>query len=385
MRTIGIISVGRSDYSILKPLMAAIVKERGLQLYLMVTGAHLLATYGNTYKEIEKDGFEIKEKVICTTSPNTPYGCSKTMGLCMCGFANVYRKQKLDMIIVLGDRFEVLAATLAAVPFNIPIAHIAGGDITEGANDDALRHAITKLAHLHFPTNKEYAQRLLQMGEESWRVKTVGALQIDSIHNTKRMSKKDFLCAFNLDVKKKTLLVTFHPVTRELNKTKVYIRNLLHVLNALDENIIITYPNSDPASAIIIEEVKRCVCRKPNMQFVKNMGLVAYYSALEHVDVMVGNSSSGIVETGIFKLPVVNIGDRQKGRTCDMNVIHVAPTRIAIAAGVRKALSKSFNNKLAKLKSVYGRGNATNRIVMQIKKLSLNERLIKKKFIERAM
>ena len=365
---IGVVTVARSDYSIYYPLLKRIEEDSELELFLIVTGAHLSPEFGMTVQAIEEDGFKT-ERVEMLLSSDSPEGISKSMGLGTIGFAEVYSRAKLDLLIVLGDRFEMHSAVVAAVPFNIPIAHIHGGELTEGAIDDSFRHSITKMSHLHFVSTETYARRVRQMGEE--RVVVSGALSFDSILATDFLSKADLSNQLGITFEEPILLITYHPVTLELDSTEEQIEELLAALEEQKGTLIFTYPNADPGNQIIIEKVQEFTDNHSNAYFFKSLGR-AYYSLMKLASVIIGNSSSGITEAALFSVPVVNIGNRQKGRMKGANVIDTVCDRLEI----KKAIDKSFSLDL-QLTNPYGDGQAVDRIISRIKQ---PENLLVKRF-----
>lgn len=379
-RVIGVLSVGRTDYSYFKPILEEIIKRPSLEYCLITVGMHHSPEFGLTYRDIEKDGFRISEKIEVTLSSNTPCGAAKTTALTCLSLADILGRRKIDMLLVLGDRFETLGAVCAAIPYNIPIAHICGGDVTEGALDEQTRHAITKIAHVHFPSNKMSAARIIQMGEEPWRVFNVGLSSLDTVRAKQFISKSEFCAQLGLYPSRKIFLVTFHPVTLELDKTEYYVENITNALSAYDAEIIITYPNSDPGSRIIIERLKKFAGEKDNVKVVKNLGIDMYFTAMKYADAVIGNTSSGILEAAIFNVPVVDIGNRQKSRLRDKNVISTGYTVAEITKGIDKALSDKFKKYIKNMKSIYGSGDTSKRIVNVIADIELSAKLIRKKF-----
>lgn len=382
-KLIGILSVGRTDYSYFRPILHEIKKDPSLKYFLIATGTHLIPQFGSTYKEIIKDGFNIDEKIRTPISSNNQEGISRIIGLTTLGVADILSKNNFDTLLVLGDRYETLGAVVAALPYNIPIAHIFGGDVTEGAFDEQIRHAITKMAHIHFASNRLSAKRIIQMGEERWRVFDVGSSCIDTIKRTELYSKQDFFKMHGSDFSKRLFLVTFHPVTLELENTESYVRNLIKGLQFFDANLIVTYPNSDPSSTVIIKYFKRFAEKTKNVRFLKNLGIKGYYSAMKYADVMIGNSSSGIIESATFRLPVVNIGNRQKGRLAGRNVINSGYTSEDIIRKIKLSVSSSFRKSLKGLKNPYGSGDSSKEIIKileQVLSRKSNKEIITKKF-----
>lgn len=380
MRNIGVVTVGRSDYGIYLPLLRRIQQDPDLRLYLIVSGMHLSPEFGLTVKAIEEDGFEINERVEMLLSSDTPEGIAKSMGLGMIGFAQAYSHFRLDILIALGDRFEMHAAVMAALPFKIPIAHVGGGAVTLGAIDDALRHSITKLSHLHFAETEVYAKRIIQMGEEPWRVFVVGALSLDNLHKMTLLSCEEFEAHYGISLAEPPLLVTFHPVTLKYELTERYVTELLAALEKVNLPIVFTYPNADTSGRIIIRMVENFVTNHPQTWIVTNLGTLGYFSLMKYARAMVGNSSSGIIEAASFKLPVVNIGKRQEGRIMPKNVITVDYNRNAIICGIQQAINDQFRTQLKDLVNPYGDGHASEHIIHIIKTVELNEHLLIKRF-----
>lgn len=382
MRTIGVVTVARSDYGIYLPVLRRIQADPDLHLHLIVAGMHLSPDFGLTVREIERDGFPIGDRVEMLLSSDTPEGIAKSMGLGTIGFAQSYARHRPDVLVVLGDRFEMHAAAVAALPFKIPVAHIHGGELTQGAMDDALRHSITKMSHLHFVATEDYARRVIQMGEEPWRVVVSGSPSLDILLSTRLLGRKELERRYKLDLAQPFLLVTYHPVTLEVEQLETQMSELLAALDEVGVATVFTYPNADTRSRLVIQMVREYAASRPQAQIVINLGTPGYISAMQIAAAMVGNSSSGIIEAASFKLPVVNIGTRQEGRTRAKNVIDVGYSRAEIVAGIRKALSPEFRASLADLKNPYGDGHAAERIVQRLKEVELDDRLLLKRFHE---
>lgn len=382
MRTVGVITTGRSDYGIYLPLLRRMKQDPDLKLHLIVSGMHLSPEFGMTVKDIEKDGFEIGERVEMLLSSDTPEGIAKSMGLGTIGFAQIYARFRPDILVALGDRFEVHAAVVAALPFKIPVAHLYGGELTEGAIDDAFRHAITKMSHLHFTATDVYAQRVMQMGEEPWRVTVCGALSLDNLRTTPLLSRDEFADKFAITLPEKFLLVTYHPVTLEYEQTEMQIKELLTALDVIGLPVLFTMPNADTGGRVIRKLIGEFLPKHPDSKKVENLGTQGYFSAMALATAMVGNSSSGIVETASFGLPVVNVGNRQKGRMRGQNVIDVGCNREEIVDGIRKAISPEFRASLKGLINPYGKGQAAEIILNKLKRVELDDRLIRKRFYD---
>ena len=380
MRTIGVVTVARSDYGIYLPLLRRIQRDPDLHLCLIVAGMHLSPEFGLTVQDIEKDGFHIAAKVEMLLSSDSPGSIAKSMGLGTIGFAQVFEEHRPDILVVLGDRFEMHAAVVAALPFLIPVAHIAGGAVTIGAIDDSLRHSITKMSHLHFAETEIYARRLTQMGEEPWRVIVTGALALDNLREMDLLSFEELNERYGLSLDQPPLLVTFHPVTREYERTESYMHELLAALAQFDLPIVLTYPNADTNGRVIIRMIEEFVDRHNRARAVANLGTQGYFSLMKHSIAMVGNSSSGIVEAPSFKLPVVNIGSRQDGRLRAKNVIDVGCSRDAICNGIRQAINDEFHCELSDLINPYGDGHASERVLHVLKTVTIDQRLLMKHF-----
>ncbi len=383
MRRICVVTVARSDYGILRPLLRRIDEAPDLELSLVAAGTHLAPEFGNTIEEIRGDGFEIALTVDLSLASDRPGGIARSMGLGTIGFAQAYEQLRPDLLVVLGDRFEMQAAALAAVPFLIPIAHIAGGALSGGAIDDAFRHAITKLSNLHFVETEDYARRVVQMGEEPWRVHCTGALGLDNLNEIERLSLDDLDRRFDLELEagEPPLLVTFHPVTREYKETRRYMEALLAALEDCGRPLVFTYPNADTNGRVIIEMIERFLRDCPRARCVPHFGTVGYFRLMSQAAAMVGNSSSGIVEAASFKLPVVNIGTRQLGRLAPENVVATGYGRDDILEGIHRVTSPDFRNGLKTLVNPYGDGHAAERMVEVLRTVALDEaRLIQKTF-----
>lgn len=383
MRTIGVVTVARSDYGIYLPLLKKIQADPDLRLHLIVSGMHLSPEFGLTVKAIEADGFEIGERVEMLLSSDTPEGIVKSMGLGSIGFAQAFSRFRPDILVVLGDRFEMHAAALAALPFKIPVAHIHGGEITQGAIDDALRHSMTKLSHLHFVGTQEYARRVIQMGEEPWRVTVSGAPSLDSLRSVRLLEREELVARLGLHLDETPfLLVTFHPVTLEYERTEWQTAELLAALETCDLPVVFTMSNADTSGRTVARMIEDFVVAHAFAQAADNLGTQGYFSVMALAAAMVGNSSSGILEAASFELPVVNIGNRQGGRIRGDNVIDVDYERTSILEGLQKALDPKFRAKLHGLRNPYGSGGASEKIVKVLRRVQLDDRLVMKRFCD---
>lgn len=382
MRTIGVVTVARSDYGIYLPILRLIQADPELRLHLIVSGAHLVPKFGLTVNAIQADGFEIGERIEMLLASDSPEGIGKSIGVGVMGFAQTYARFRPDILLVLGDRFEMHAAVLAAVPFNIPVAHIHGGELTQGAMDDAIRHSLTKLSHLHFVSTPEYARRVAQLGEEAWRITVSGAPSLDNLCAMTLPTREQLEAQFDFPLQPAPLLLTFHPVTLEFEQTEWQTGELLAALDELCLPVIFTMPNADTRNSVIRQHIAEYVRAHSAAWSVENLGTQYYFGVMQFVAAMVGNSSSGIIEAPSFKLPVVNIGTRQTGRARAANVIDVGYARDEIVAAVQRAIAPGFRAALRDLANPYGDGHAAKRIVARLKAVALDDRLIRKVFCD---
>jgi UDP-hydrolysing UDP-N-acetyl-D-glucosamine 2-epimerase len=368
----------RSEYGLLSPLLKEIEKEPCFQLQLVVTGAHLSPEFGLTYREIEQDGFIVDRKVELLLSSDTPVGIAKSIGLGVIGFAEAFDQLRPDLLVLLGDRYEILAAAQAALVAKIPIAHIGGGDTTEGAFDEAIRHSITKMAHLHLVTNEESALRVRQLGENPAQIYNVGSLGIDRILSLPRMSRAELEQSLGFSFRRKNLLVTFHPVTLDSEPADHQFQNLLQALDDLggEFGLIFTKPNADPQSRELIRLVEIFADEHPNAAVYCSLGQLRYFSLIQQVDAVVGNSSSGLYEIPSFHKPTVNIGDRQKGRLLATSVLSCSPEREEILQAIRKALVMDCTAAV----NPYGEGDSAKKILTVLKSVPDYNALLKKQF-----
>lgn len=382
MRTIGAITTARSDYGILAPVLRAILADPALELHLIVGGMHLAGEFGGSVEAIERDAVPIADRVAFPFDSDSPEGIARTMGLATIAFAESYARKRPDLLVALGDRFEMHAAVAAALPFTIPVAHIHGGEVTAGAIDDALRHGITKMSHLHFPSTQGHAQRIVQLGEEPWRVTISGAPSLDQLATLPLLDARALRERFGVDFEPAPLLVTFHPVTLQHHEMAQQIDELLAALEAAALPIVFTLPNADTAHRVIAARITAFAKERADRHVLDNLGTQAYFSVMNLAAAMVGNSSSGIIEAASFKLPVVNVGLRQAGRERGANVIDVEPTRDAILAGITRAVAPAFRASLAKLVNPYGKGDAGRTIVERLRSEPIDERLLIKRFYD---
>jgi len=379
-RKICVVTGSRAEYGLLYWLLKEIKADNELELQLIVTGMHLSPEFGSTYKEIEKE-FKIDKKIEMLLSSDTAIGISKSMGLAQISFAESYEELKPDIILVLGDRYEIFSATSAAMIAKIPIAHLHGGETTEGAFDELIRHSITKMSHLHFTATEEYRNRVIQLGENPSRVFNVGGMGIENIKKLKLLSRNEFEKSIDFKLNMKNILVTFHPATLENTTAKEQFQELLDAIDELkDTNIIFTKANSDTDGRVINQMIDEFVAKNSYKSVCfTSLGQLRYLSALQFVDAMMGNSSSGLAEAPSFKIGTINIGDRQKGRIKASSVIDCEPNKVEIINAFKKLYSSEFRELLKDVQNPYGDGCASMKIIKEIKKVDLNH-ILKKTF-----
>ena len=364
MKKICVITGTRAEYGLLHWLMKGIHKSDNLQLQIVAAGMHLSTEFGLTYKEIEKDGFTIDKKIEMILSADTPNAITKSTGIGMIGFADAIEDLRPDIVVVLGDRYELLAASAAALFFRIPIAHIHGGETTSGAVDEAIRHSISKMAWWHFVASEEYKNRVIQLGEDPNRVFNVGGMGVDGIKKAKLLNKKTLEKRINFSFGKKNLLVTYHSVTLEDESSSAEFNELLDSLEELDDTkIIFTLANSDTHGRIINEKIKTFVNNNPNSTYFTSMGQINYLSSLQYVDAVIGNSSSGLLEAPSFKIGTINIGERQKGRLRSQSVIDCDLKKESIRDSINMLYDKNFQKQIRNSRNPYGEGDASDKIV----------------------
>ncbi|MCP2005992.1 UNVERIFIED_ORG: UDP-N-acetylglucosamine 2-epimerase (non-hydrolyzing) [Buttiauxella agrestis ATCC 33320] len=362
MRRIAVFTGTRAEYGLLYWLMKDISAATDLELKVIVSGAHLSPEFGMTWRQIEQDGFQIDERIEMLLSSDTAVGVIKSMGVALIGMADALSRLQPDLLVILGDRYEALAMAQSAILMRIPIAHIHGGEITEGAYDDAIRHAITKLSYLHFTANERYRQRVIQLGEHPDRVFNPGAVGLDHISKTPLMSLEELKASIGFKLDNPFFVVTYHPVTLSSEPAVESFRSLLKALDDYpDYQVIVTYPNADDGGRQIIPELEHYAASQPErVMAIASLGYKRYLSAVKHCSAVIGNSSSGIIEVPSLKVPTVNIGQRQKGRMAAASVVNCQPDRLSIASAIKEALlplsTDAFTNP-------YGMGDVSKRIV----------------------
>lgn len=368
MRKVCVITATRAEYGLLKPLMQLIKESDQLQLQIIATGAHLSPEFGLTYKNIENDGFVIDEKVEILLSSDTSASITKTMGIAMMGMADVLPRLNPDLIVILGDRYEMLSIASAATIFKIPIVHLHGGEITEGAYDDAIRHSITKMSHLHFTSTEEYKNRVIQMGEDPKNVYNVGAIGLDNIRDLKLLSKEELEADLDIKFKKYNYQITFHPETLNNLSSTEQFQNLLNVVEKQEDSFFIfTKANADTDGRIINQMIDDFVNKHPNIaKAFSSLGTLRFLSVVKVCDAIVGNSSSGILEAPSLFTATINIGDRQKGRAQASSIINVDNSEKGISSGFESVKKIIAIDQLSEVKNPYDNGGAAKEILNKI-------------------
>ena len=383
MKKVCVITGTRAEYGLLYWTLKALEKEPTIDLQICVTGMHLSPEFGLTYQQIEADGFTIDYKVETLLSSDTGTAIAKSIGIGTIGFADAFQQLQPDIILLLGDRYETLAAAMAAMTLCIPIAHCHGGESTEGSIDESIRHSITKMSHLHFTATDSFKKRVVQLGEQPDNVFNLGALGIENINRIKFLSKNEIEQKLNFSFLLKNYLVTFHPETLEKESSEVRFGKVLLALQELiDKEIlfIFTMPNADNDSRVIIKMINEFVNNHPKNSVVfTSMGQINYLSTLKYIDAVIGNSSSGLIEVPSFNIPTINIGDRQRGRIMAESVINCSVDKNQIKSAIQKANEKEFKQRESKQINPYGTKNVSDKIVDILKKTKLSD-LLKKKF-----
>lgn len=382
MRKIAVITGTRAEFGILTPLLNKIKNHPDLELQLVVSAMHLSPEFGYTITDIIAAGFRVDKKVECLLSSDSSVGVSKSVGLALISFAETFEELEPDLIVILGDRTEMMAAAISATIANIPIAHIHGGETTEGAYDESMRHAITKMSYLHFASTSAYRKRIIQLGESPERVFNVGAMGLDSVRELNLLNKQEFQDSIDFKLAERNILITYHPVTLESKTARVQFGIILKVLNKLEKtNFIFTYSNSDKEGRIINQMIEEFVSKnKEKAISFESLGQLRYLSALKYIDVVIGNSSSGILEVPFFNIPTINIGDRQKGRIAPVSVIQSEVDEEEINESIRLAYSNDFRKEIENQDQVYGDGKTSGKILEII--CSTEIRNLKKSFYD---
>jgi len=381
-KTICVVTATRAEYGLLKPLIFKLKEDKDIDLKMAVTGMHLSPEFGLTYKEVINDNIDIDEKIEILMSSDTNVGVCKSMAMAMMSFSEYFNRIKPDMIIILGDRYEIFSIASVATVLNIPLAHIHGGELTEGAYDDVFRHSITKMSYLHFTSCEAYRKRVIQLGEDPKRVFNVGAIGLDSIKSIKLLSLNELEESIDFKLDKKFGIVTFHPVTLEIGAAEEQCNELLMALDNFNNmKFIITKANSDTDGRIINKLIEEYASRnKERILVVSSLGQLRYLSAMKYSSMVIGNSSSGIIEAPSFKVPTVNIGSRQKGRIKARSVIDCEVKKDEIILAINKALDLKFLRSIKDIENAYGDGESSEKIIVNLKKC-INGRIdLKKEF-----
>jgi GDP/UDP-N,N'-diacetylbacillosamine 2-epimerase (hydrolysing) len=378
MRKICVVTGSRAEYGLLRWVIGGIRQSDRLQLQLVVTGSHLSPVFGHTYREIEADGFQIERRIDMLLASDTAVGITKSMGLALVGFADAFEQLAPDVVVVLGDRYEILCAATAALMATIPVAHLHGGETSEGAYDEMLRHAITKMSHLHFVAAEPYRRRVVQMGEDPGRVFVVGGLGVDVVTRLPLLGRAEVEAAIGVPFLERNLLITFHPVTLGQVPSAHQVAELLAALEPLvDTRLIFTMPNADAGGRELWTMVQQFAERHANAIVVESLGQLRYLSCVAQVDAVVGNSSSGLTEVPSMRKATINIGERQRGRLRAESVIDCSPDRLAIGEALRRACSPEFGAVLSNVRNPYGDGGASEKIVATLRDHPLGRRMSK--------
>jgi UDP-hydrolysing UDP-N-acetyl-D-glucosamine 2-epimerase len=377
-RTIAVITTSRADYSHLYWPLRDLSTHESVNLRIIALGSHLSPEFGNTIQEIEKDGFQVASRLECLLSSDTDVGMAKTIGIATLSLADVLGQMRPDLLLLIADRYEMLAPASVALALRIPVAHIEGGEISEGAIDDAVRNALTKMSHIHFTSTFAARERVIAMGEEEWRVHRAGAPSLDHLRRTTLLTREEVEQKLRLDLRRPTILVAYHPVTISRD-TLQEADALFASLESLPDQILFCYPNADAGSRALIERSKLFAARRENARVFTNLGPLTYWSLLRHVDMLVGNSSSGIMETASFSLPTINVGLRQQGRERPRNVLDVDADPAAILAAARTARMPEFRRSLDGMINPYGDGFASDTIVRVLTTVPISQELLMKR------
>ena len=380
-RTIAVITTSRADYSHLYWPLRDLSKNENVDLRIIALGSHLSPEFGNTVQEIEKDGFHIDSRIECLLSSDTDVGMAKTIGVATLSLADLFGKMRPDLLLLIADRYEMLAPAAVALALRIPVAHIEGGEVSEGAIDDAVRNALTKLSHIHFTSTPAARNRVIAMGEEEWRVHRAGAPSLDHLCRQPLLSRDEIEERLQLNLRTPTILVAYHPMTIARD-TLLEVEALLTALGSLSEQILFCYPNADAGSRALIERTKTFIASRGRGKVFTNLDTVTYLSLLRQVDMLVGNSSSGIIESASFSLPTVNVGSRQQGRERPRNVLDADADLNSILQAVGRARTPEFRESLSGMINPYGDGRASETIVGVLTTIPLSQTLLMKRHSE---
>jgi UDP-hydrolysing UDP-N-acetyl-D-glucosamine 2-epimerase len=377
-RTIAVITTSRADYSHLYWPLRDLSNHEGVDLRIIALGSHLSPEFGSTIQEIEKDGFQIASRVECLLSSDTDVGMAKTIGVATLSLADLLGQMRPDLLLLIADRYEMLAPASVALALRIPVAHIEGGEVSEGAIDDAVRNALTKMSHIHFTSTRAARERVIAMGEEEWRVHRAGAPSLDHLRRQTLLNREQIEERLGLDLRTPTVLVAYHPVTI-VKDTLQEADSIFAALDALPDQILFCYPNADAGSRTLIDRTKSFVNSRGHGKIFTNLDTVTYLSLLGHVDLLVGNSSSGIMEAASFSLPTVNVGLRQQGRERARNILDADADPKSIVDALNSARSPEFRHSLLGMTNPYGDGFASGMIVRVLTTVPLSQELLMKR------
>lgn len=380
-RTVAVVTTSRADYSHLYWPLRDLSENENVDLRIVALGSHLSPEFGNTAQEIEKDGFQIDSRVECLLSSDSDVGMAKTIGLATLGLADLFGKMRPDLLLLIADRYEMLAPAAVALALRIPVAHIEGGEVSEGAIDDAVRNALTKLSHIHFTSTFAARKRVIALGEEDWRVHRAGAPSLDHLRRHTLLTREEIEKRLQLDLQSSTILVAYHPVTIARD-TLQEVDGLFAALGGLTDQILFCYPNADAGSRELIERTKSFLASRGHGKVFTNLDTVTYLSLLRQVDMLVGNSSSGIMESASFALPTVNVGLRQQGRERARNVLDADADANSILQGIAHARTPEFCGSLSGMENPYGEGHASETIVRVLTTVQLSQKLLMKRHTE---
>jgi UDP-N-acetylglucosamine 2-epimerase (non-hydrolysing)/GDP/UDP-N,N'-diacetylbacillosamine 2-epimerase (hydrolysing) len=377
-RTIAVVTTSRADYSLLYWPLRELASHPDVDLKIVAVGPHLSPEFGCTVREIEKDGFDVNARIECLMSSDSDIGMAKTIGVATLSLADCFGQMRPDLVVLTADRYEMLAPASVALALRIPIAHIEGGEISEGAIDDAVRNALTKLSHIHF-TSTEFARtRVIAMGEEAWRVHRTGAASLDHLRRSTLLNREQLETRLAMDLGQPTAVITYHPTTIARDTTRE-ADAMFSAIHSMPGQLLCCYPNADAGSRALIERMESCLRERGGGKVIVNLDPVVYWSLLRFVDLLVGNSSSGIIEAASFALPVVDVGIRQRGRERGRNVLTAEPSVASILDRIRTARSQQFRRSLEGMENLYGDGRAAERIVTVLASVPLGEELLIKR------
>jgi len=378
-RKIAVVTTSRADYSLLYWPLHDLAAHPDVDLKIVALGPHLSPEFGCTVREIEKDGFHVDARIECLLSSDSDVGMAKTIGVATLSLADCFGQMRPDLLVLTADRYEMLAPASVALALRIPMAHIEGGEISEGAIDDAVRNALTKLSHVHFTSTELARERVIAMGEEEWRVHRTGAAALDHLGRSKLLSREELEARLGIDLGQPTTLITYHPTTIARDTIRE-ADAMFAAIEHLPGRFLWCYPNADAGSRVLIERMESSIRERACGQVVVNLDPVVYWSLLQHVDLMVGNSSSGIIEAASFALPVVDVGIRQRGRERGRNVLTAEPTVASIMEQIEIARSEEFRRSLKGMENLYGDGRASERIVAVLASVPLGEEILIKRW-----